>query len=159
MKRSGPLRRGKPPKRGKPLERKTAMPRSGPIKRKPKPRRDPAIKALEDEMKAIFVAGIRRERCASCGAAAPAVVVRAHHVLRRKILERALRARGWSEEAVIRAAWDPRNRLPIDDFCHGDHHNGMRRLSLSLIVRAAPGAILFAKELDLLDDLKRDYTD
>lgn len=134
------------------------MKRSGPIKRKRKPPRDPALKALEDELKAVFVAGIRRERCASCGAAAPAVVVRAHHVLRRKILERHLRARHWPENAIIFAAWDPRNRLPVDDFCHGDHHNGMRRLSLDLITRKAPESILFAKELDLLDELKRDYT-
>lgn len=78
-------------------------------------------------------------------------------MLRRQLLERALRDRGWAAEDIIRAAWDRRNRLPVCDRCHGDHHSGMRRLPLKLIVQEAPLAIRFARELDLLEELKRDY--
>lgn len=144
MRRSGPLRRGKPLKRS-------------PIRRKPKPKRPKGLLALEEELKAAYVDGVRRERCACCGRAAPTVIVRAHHVLRRVLLEKALRDRGSSPEEILRAAWDRRNRLPVCDFCHGDHHNGLRRISVDLIVKQAPQAVLFARRLDLLPELTRDY--
>lgn len=78
-------------------------------------------------------------------------------MLRRKILERELRDRGWPPERISTAAWDKRNRLPVCDQCHLNHHNGTRRLPIDLVVREAPKAIQFARELDMLEALKRDY--
>lgn len=151
MKRSGPLKRKKPMKRGKPLKR-TA------IKRKPPKKKNHGVsQAILRQMREAFAKGIRRKRCVSCNRAAPGVVIRAHHVLRRSIIESELRSRGEPPERITSASWDTRNWLPVCDQCHERHHNKSRKLHINLVIKHAPKAIQFARELDLLRRLMDDY--
>lgn len=152
MKRTG-IKRGKPLKPGKPLKR-TAM------KRRPKKREPGIARQLLRQMQEAFSKGIRSKRCVRCNRAAPGVVIRAHHVLRRSIIEGELRHREEPPEKVHSAAWDTRNRLPVCDECHELHHHPSsddRKLHIDLVVKHAPKAIQFARELDLLDRMMADY--
>lgn len=126
------------------------------MKRGPKKKQYGIRESLLREMQQAFSRGIRKKRCAACNRAAPGVVIRAHHVLRRQIIERELRGRGEPPERVHSAAWDTRNRLPLCDECHEGHH-GMRKLHINLVIKHAPKAIQFARELDLLSRLMADY--
>lgn len=133
-------------KRGGPLKR------SGPIKAKPKPRRT----ALELDLMARF-GRAKSRRCASCGSAAGGVKLHAHHVLRRQRIEDVLARRGYGEWEVFAVAWDPRWSLTVCTTCHGDHHSGMKRLPLSLVVRHSK-ALLVAEVHDLRPELESEYT-
>lgn len=129
------------------------MKRSGPIKRKPKPK----LTAIERRIMGEFLGNTRRQSCRGCGKTAAEVQISAHHVLRRQVIERVLKARGLSAWEVFAAAWDPRWRMPVCPFCHGDHHSGLRRFSLTLIQLAAPKSLLVAKVYDLIDELKAEH--
>jgi hypothetical protein len=131
------------------LKRKT------PLRRKTKPK----LTKIERSLMGLFLGDARRRQCASCGLAAPAVKLHAHHVLRRQVIERILRDRGYSEWEVFAVAWDPRWRMPLCTTCHGDHHSGMRRLGIAVVTAKAPNALLVAEIHDLLYALEREHTE
>lgn len=156
MKRTG-IKRGKPLKRGKGLKPGKPLKRTG-IKRKPPKPTNPGVpKAIKRAAQEAFSRGIRKKRCVRCNRAAPGVVIRAHHVLRRGVIERELRSRGATERQIVSAAWDTRNRLPVCDQCHERHHKKSHKLRISEVIKHAPKAIQLARELDLLDKLMADY--
>lgn len=88
------------------------------------------------------------QMCEVCGVR-PAT--QAHHIIREQTLRRWAGEHGYDFQA---ARFDVRNRLWVDDACHGAHTNASRRISLSSLPAAA---FHFARAVGLEWALDQDY--
>jgi hypothetical protein len=96
--------------------------------------------------------------CKNCGrTSAEGARIEGHHVARQQLIKGRGKEAGWTQEELDRRLWDDRNRLDLCSDCHlGKHHNG-KKLPWSLVQKAAPKAIQFAREVGLLSRISRDY--
>jgi hypothetical protein len=99
------------------------------------------------------------EKCANCGKTTKeGARIEGHHVARKELIKARAREQGWTDEKRDRHLWDLRNKLDLCQRCHlGKHHNG-GKLAWSLVQKAAPEAIQFAREIGLLRRVARDYS-
>jgi hypothetical protein len=150
VKRSGPL------KRGKPLQRRTPLKRGGPLRRKRK-HVPLALARLAREFTEAWHEATGTV-CEVCGATASAEVrIEGHHIVRQQLIRGASAAAKWSGEVRARMLWDLRNKLDLCERCHGRHHRRLPTLKWSLIERLRPEAVEFAEQVDLLWRAKMDY--
>jgi len=128
--------------------------RGGGLKRKSPPKES----ALEKRLRRRWAASVG-SKCKNCGREEDfvQVFVEGHHVVRKELIKARAKEQGWSREKRDRRLWDLRNKLDLCRGCHlGKHHNG-KKLAWSLVQKAAPKAIQFAREVGLVRRAARDY--
>jgi hypothetical protein len=115
------------------------------IARKPKtkPSRPIAVEAAILIAKAEWVSEVRNLPCAVCGKRCG--VTRGHHVLYQQWLESVAKTLGIDFELLLQ--WDKRNRLPVGDRCHKRHHDAIKRIPRSVLVKRCPAVFDMAREL------------
>jgi hypothetical protein len=77
-----------------------------------------------------------------------------HHIIKQQVLKRVAQEKGLQYERI---RWDLRNILPLCDRHHAQHHARMEPIALSIVLLHQPKVVQFAKELDLVWWLSREY--
>lgn len=92
----------------------------------------------------------RGKRCVICGAQYP----RGHHVITQQMLKTQCKE---LDLDYRRVRWDERNLMPLCDRHHAAHHSRAHAISLEIVLASCPKIIQFARELDLVWWLSRNY--
>lgn len=137
----------------KPLQRGKGLKRTGKKKRK--------RTALEKRLMDRWWSEARQLPCARCERRTnygKGIIVEGHHIVRQALIEARGKAAGWTAEELARRLWDTRNRLPLCRDCHHGHHRKLSgKLKWSLVRKAAPKVEVFAREIELMREARREY--
>jgi hypothetical protein len=127
--------------------------RGGSLRRKSPPKESALAKRLRRRWGTMV-----GEKCANCDRTTKeGARIEGHHVVRKELIKGRAREQKWTQDELDRRLWDLRNKLDLCERCHkGKHHNG-KKLPWSLVRKAAPKAIQFAREIGLVRRAARDY--